>query len=162
MVASAVVPIAAGDEEWPLVAEMQERLKKDGVYGTPGTTACFEAWGGEGRCLLRVLRGNKHKVEDAMTQLYGILEFRAKYDVDNLNPEDALTHPCRPFWVAEIPGQATREQLKGCVIQVTVGRYIQPEAIVERFSQDQMDMFFILWMVSTPPASTDLSEYNPL
>eukprot|EP01048_Picozoa_sp_COSAG05_P015458 COSAG05_NODE_1867_length_3930_cov_3.096842_5_plen_146_part_00 len=71
--------------------------------------------------------------------------------MDKLNPEDALTHPCRPFWVAEIPGQATRADMHGCVIQVTVARHIKPEAIVERFDQDQMDMFFILWMVRPRP-----------
>eukprot|EP01048_Picozoa_sp_COSAG05_P015459 COSAG05_NODE_1867_length_3930_cov_3.096842_6_plen_92_part_00 len=70
---------AAEEEEWPLVAEMQGILKADGIYGTPGTTACFKAWGGEARCLLRVLRGNKHIVDDAVIQLYGILEFRTKY-----------------------------------------------------------------------------------
>lgn len=37
-------------------------------YGTSAVNACFDAWGGEPRCLLRVLRGNFHVVDDAMKQ----------------------------------------------------------------------------------------------
>jgi hypothetical protein len=93
------------DTEWPLVAEMQQRLQADGVrvirflhspadaaspqhaahshshlshpsacmchaqrYGTRAVEACFKSWGGEARCLLRVLRANFYIVDDAMTQ----------------------------------------------------------------------------------------------
>ena len=105
-------------------------------YGTPAVDACFRAWGSEARCLLRVLRGNNHIVDDAMTQcvvamaaatvppfippsrtsldclllrrfpvpwdcvacrLNGILGYRAEYSVDDLDPMDAMTHPCKPY-----------------------------------------------------------------
>eukprot|EP01047_Picozoa_sp_COSAG01_P009963 COSAG01_NODE_417_length_17291_cov_610.598825_4_plen_49_part_00 len=38
------------------------------VYDAPATQACFKAWGGEARCLLRVLRGNFKVVHDAIQQ----------------------------------------------------------------------------------------------
>ena len=112
----------------------------------PAAEACFAAWGGEARCLLRVLRGNFHVVDDAMVQLYGILEYRRKYDVDSLNPLDALTHPCKPFWVGEMVGFADDAHVKGCVVQVTVPRFVQPDLLVTKFRQEELDSFFILWM----------------
>ena len=51
-------------------------------------------------------------------QMHGILEYRAKYNVDNLNPLDALTHKCKPYWVGEMCGVATNGHIKGCTVQV--------------------------------------------
>eukprot|EP01047_Picozoa_sp_COSAG01_P107466 COSAG01_NODE_36486_length_517_cov_0.846890_2_plen_96_part_01 len=38
------------------------------VYNAPATQACFSAWGGEGRCLLRLLRANNRDVTAALRQ----------------------------------------------------------------------------------------------
>ena len=61
-----------------------------------------------------------------------------------------LTHhvlsAAAPQWVGEMVGFADTGHVKGCVIQVTVPRYVQAGALVEKFSQDQLDSFFILWM----------------
>jgi hypothetical protein len=32
-----------------------------------------------------------------VSRLDSILEFRSKYNVDGLDPQDALSHPCKPF-----------------------------------------------------------------
>ena len=66
-----------------------------------------------------------------LIRLYGILEYRQKYNVDQLDPYDALTHPCKPFWVGEIyPEIATQGHVKGCVIQATVPRFVQAARLV--------------------------------
>ena len=41
-------------------------------------------------------------------------------------------------------GFADRGHVKGCVIQVTVPRYVQADVLVETFDQEQLDSFFIL------------------
>ena len=47
-------------------------------------------------------------------------------------------------WVGERVGFADQAHVKGCVIQVTVPRYVKPDVIVESFTQEQLDSFFIL------------------
>ena len=47
-------------------------------------------------------------------------------------------------WVGEMVGFADRGHVKGCVIQVTVPRYVQADVLVETFDQEQLDSFFIL------------------
>ena len=41
-------------------------------------------------------------------------------------------------------GFADTGHVKGCVIQVTVPRYVKPDVLVETFTQEQLDSFFIL------------------
>ena len=57
-----------------------------------------------------------------------------------------------PQWVGELVGFADTGHVKGCVIQVTVPRYVKPDVLVETFTQEQLDSFFIL--VSEHRAST--------
>jgi hypothetical protein len=48
-------------------------------------------------------------------RLRAILAYRRKYGVDELDPRDALTHPCKAYWVGEIaPQPATRAHVKVC------------------------------------------------
>ena len=47
-------------------------------------------------------------------------------------------------WVGEMVGFAHTAHVKGCVIQVTVPRYVKPDILVETFTQEQLDSFFIL------------------
>ena len=45
-----------------------------------------------------------------------------------------------------IPEVAEVGHVKGCVVQVAVPRHVQAAKIVELFTQEQLDSFFILWM----------------
>lgn len=47
-------------------------------------------------------------------------------------------------WVGEMVGFADTGHTKGCVVQVTVPRYVQPDLLVKTFTQEQLDSFFIL------------------
>jgi hypothetical protein len=41
-------------------------------------------------------------------------------------------------------GFADQAHVKGCVIQVTVPRYVKPDILVQSFTQEELDSFFIL------------------
>ena len=128
---------------------MQEQLRVEGLYADVAgrrTRRAFAAFGGEARCLLRMLRGNLMVVEDALAQFKAILEFRQNYRVDSLDPNHALAHECKPFWVAELAGRAAHGSVKGAVIQAAVVRFVRPAQLLERFDQEQLDDFFIHWM----------------
>jgi hypothetical protein len=51
---------------------------------------------------------------------------------------------CISQWVGEMIGFADQAHVKGCVIQVTVPRYVKPDILVQSFTQEELDSFFIL------------------
>lgn len=128
------------------MTEMQSALRTAGLYDKHGTKNAFLAYGGEARCLLRMIRANDNVVDAAIVQLTAILEYRRKYEIDDLDPTLALEHPCKPFWVAELAGLGDVGHVRGAVVQVTVPRFVQPAKIVELFKQEELDYFFVLWM----------------
>jgi hypothetical protein len=115
----------ATPEEWSTVRAFKAELKAQKRWGKPDVAELFQAWGGEDRCCLRVTRANDLDIDVAIKQFNEICDYRTKYNIGTLDPSTVGSHPCKPYWVGELPGLATGGHTRGCVVQVFKLAYVK-------------------------------------
>lgn len=169
----AIGQVAAHVEAWVQSQPGQEQQQEQASalpYGSgsrldrrQAVRRVYRAFGGQQRCLLRFSRAHPASEDTAASKLTETAVWREEHGVNDITPNDVLSHPLRPHIPLAVAGQAA----DGRVIVFGHADWWDPDLLAELDASDKLDgtlhSFFIQWAehtLSLQHSTTALGEVH--